>query len=72
MACKINWTPRAWRTYEANIKYLEEEWTEKEICSFILSVDKKIANLSKQPRIGSSRNKKNPNIRCTLVHKRNI
>lgn len=72
MACKINWTQRAWRTYEANIKYLEEEWTDREISSFILSVDKKLSNLSKQPGIGSSRNKNTPNVRYTSVHKRVI
>ena len=70
MDCKINWTNRAWRTYQANIKYLEEEWTEKEISQFVLLTDKKIANLSKHPRIGSPRNKKYPNIRYTIVHKR--
>jgi plasmid stabilization system protein ParE len=70
MACKINWTPRAWKTYEANISYLRLAWTEKEINNFILAVDKKLLNLSNHPRIGTPRDKKNPNIRFTLVHKR--
>ncbi len=70
MDCKISWTHRAWLTYEANINYLEEEWTEKEIRNFILLVDKKITNIAKQPRLGTSRNTKYPNIRYTLVHKR--
>jgi hypothetical protein len=33
-------------------------------------VDKKLDNLSKNPEIGKSKNKKNKNIRFTLVHKR--
>ena len=70
MACKINWTLRAWKTYEDNIKYLEQEWTEKEIISFVTLVDKKLFNLANHPQIGNSRNKKYPNVRHTLVHKR--
>jgi plasmid stabilization system protein ParE len=70
MDCKINWTLRAWKTYEEHLSYLESVWTQKEISSFILSVDNKVINLSKHPRIGSSRNQKYPNIRYTLIHKR--
>lgn len=69
MACKINWTNRAWLTYEANIEYLETSWTSKEISIFVELVDKKLNGLS-HPRIGNPRNKKYPNIRSTLVHKR--
>ncbi len=70
MDCKINWTNRAWQTFNENIEYLQNAWTSKEISNFVLQVDKKLANLSKHPEIGSPRNKKNKNIRCTLVHKR--
>ncbi len=70
MDCKINWTNRAWLTYKANITYLEKEWTAKEVSNFVLLVDKRLANLSKHPGIGNPRNKKYPNIRATLVHKR--
>jgi len=70
MACKINWTHRAWKTYEANIKYLQEAWTEKEINNFVTLVDRKILHLSRNPQTGSPRNKKYPHIRYTVVHKR--
>ncbi|MEI9934861.1 MAG: hypothetical protein WDM71_08435 [Ferruginibacter sp.] len=60
MACKVNWTNRAWLTYEANIKYLEETWTPKGISNFVLLTDKRIARLSTHPRTGTSRNKKYP------------
>ena len=70
MVCKISWTPRAWKTYCANIEYLEKQWTEKEITAFVLAADKRIDNLAKQPEIGTPRNKKYPNIRHTVIHKR--
>ncbi len=70
MACKVNWTPKAWQTFNENITYLEENWTEKEIIRFVSLVDEKITNLSKHPKIGNPRNAKHSNIRFTLVHKR--
>lgn len=70
MACKLNWTNRAWITYRVNIDYLKEAWTAKEVSNFISLTDKLLANLSKNPRIGNPRNKKYQNIRSTLVHKR--
>lgn len=70
MAYKISWTPRAWKTFEANIYYLEIVWTENEIKKFVTAVDKKLDNLSNHPRIGTARNKKYANVRFTLIHKR--
>lgn len=70
MACKINWTIRAWKTYSANIHYLEKTWTVKEISKFVITVDKKLSVLSKHPQTGSPRNKSYPNIRYLSVHKR--
>ncbi|HVZ97845.1 MAG TPA: hypothetical protein VG847_13275 [Chitinophagaceae bacterium] len=70
MGCKINWTTRAWSTYEANIIYLQNEWTAKEISNFVILVDRKIASLSRQPATGKPRNKKYPHIRFTIIHKR--
>ena len=70
MACKVNWTPKAWQTFKDNINYLEENWTDKEIIRFVSLVDEKINNLSIHPKIGSPRNTTYPNIRFTLVHKR--
>lgn len=70
MACKIKWTKRAWLTYKANIDYLQNEWTSKEISSFVIQVDERIKNLSNYPRIGKSRNKKYANIRSVTIHKR--
>ena len=60
MACKVNWTPKAWQTFNDNITYLKENWTEKEIMHFVSLADEKIINLSHHPRIGSPRNTKYP------------
>jgi plasmid stabilization system protein ParE len=70
MGCKINWTSKAWLTYEANIQYLQNEWTTKEVSNFVLATDKKIANLSRQPATGKPRSEKYPHIRFTIIHKR--
>ncbi len=70
MVCKIIWLPRALKTYISNIQYLETNWTKKEIDHFKVLVEKKLENISHYPKIGSARNKSNPNIRFTLVHKR--
>jgi plasmid stabilization system protein ParE len=70
MAYQINWTQRAWQTYEANIQYLLQHWTEKEVSAFVWLTDKRITLLSERPLIGSPRNKRSPNIRFTLIHKR--
>ena len=70
MACKINWTNRAWKTYEANIEYLLKEWTEKEVQNFVKLIDDKLSHLAKHPQIGASRNKKYPNNRYSVIHKR--
>lgn len=34
MGYEIVWTPTALRTFQKNIDYLEEHWTEREIISF--------------------------------------
>lgn len=68
MDCKINWTPRAWLTFETNIHYLDIAWTAKEISNFIIAVEKRLVILTKHPKIGNARNIKYPNIRSTLVY----
>ena len=70
MVCKVSWTPKALETYISNIEYLETKWTEREVKKFIADVEKKIKALSGQPGIGSPRNKKQHNIRHTVIHKR--
>ena len=51
-------------------RLFRESMDSKEISNFVLLVDNRLSNLAKHPGIGSPRNKKYPNIRFTLVHKR--
>ncbi len=44
MAKKIIWTSQAEKTFAAVIKYLETNWTEKEIKKFIRVTDKVVHN----------------------------
>ncbi len=55
-------------TYLAIIDYLEREWSEKEIISFISLVHNKLNLLKEQPAIGWV-HKKKFKIYKTLVHK---
>lgn len=70
MVYEIVWTGKAVKSFADNMQYLEENWTEKEMTSFVVAVEKKIAALSKHPDIGKPRNKKYPNIRHIVLHKR--
>jgi plasmid stabilization system protein ParE len=70
MPYKIIWQPRAVNTYLKNIKYLKENWSEKEIENFETACSNKLYNISNHPHLGSSRRKKNSNIRFTLINKR--
>ena len=70
MVYKISWTPKAIESYISNMKYLESAWTEKEVKNFAALVERKIKILSGQPEIGASRNKKQVNVRHTVLHKR--
>lgn len=70
MPYKIIWQSRAVNTYFSNIKYLKENWSEKEIDNFEKACINKLINIANHPNLGSSRNKKNRNIRFTLINKR--
>lgn len=69
MAYKIIWSSEAKLTYLSIINYLEDNWTEKEIISFVDRVHNKLNLLSVQPAIGKV-HKKKYRIHKTLVHKR--
>jgi len=70
MVYKVSWTLKALETYISNIEYLETKWTDREVKRFIATTEKKIKTLSGQPGIGSPRNRKQRNIRHTVLHKR--
>jgi len=68
MVQKIVWLPTAQFTYIETLKYLEEEFSEKEIEKFVDRILQKIMLLRSFPTIGNSCNK--PNIYKTVVHKK--
>jgi len=70
MVYEIAWTATAIKTFEECIKYIQDRWTDREIKNFAALVDDKIKLLSTQPNIGRPRNKKHPDIRITILHKR--
>jgi plasmid stabilization system protein ParE len=70
MVYKIVWTLKSLQTYLENIHYLDTAWAKEDVKKFVQTVEKKLFTLSKQPGIGSPRNKKQQNIRYTVLHKR--
>ena len=70
MVYEIIWTEKATFTYARNMKYLHEEWPQNVVLQFISLLEKKLEVLSRHPYIGGSRNKKNTNLRFTILHKR--
>ena len=69
MVQRIIWSSLAFKTYIANISYLQQEWTQKEIDHFIAATENKLALLKLQPNIRASTNKR-LHIRKTLIGKR--
>ena len=49
MAVTILWSNEAELTFDKNIKYLKENWTNKEIISFIKKVNYIISQIEKNP-----------------------
>ncbi|HEX5154966.1 MAG TPA: type II toxin-antitoxin system RelE/ParE family toxin [Parafilimonas sp.] len=70
MPCDITWMPNAINSYIKIIRYLQTNWTQKEIDKFQLLAEEKILNISNHPHLGVARNYKNPDVRYTLIHRR--
>ena len=70
MAKEIIWTPRAEKTFEKIINYLEKNWNEKEIEKFIELTNNIIQTISHQPEI--FRHSKKIHIHEALITKHNI
>ena len=71
MVYEVVWSELAIKSYINNIKYLEKNWTKKEVTFFILSVKRRIQLLSSAPETGLLTNKRK-NVRKTVIHKRVI
>lgn len=66
-AYSVEWSDEAERTFEANIKHLEEEWNAQVIQAFVDSVNTILSNLKAFPESGRESAKKNA--RLVTVHK---
>ena len=71
MVQKITWLPEAQATFLTVLKYLEEQFTEKEVEKFSERIQQKLLVLKSNPRLGSKGGKK-ANVYKTVVHKRVI
>lgn len=68
MVINIFWSDEAKKTYEQNLEYLKNEWSEKELRKFILRSEYVVLNIEANPRLYSFSNKKK-NIRRVMLNK---
>ena len=68
MAIVIKWANEAKQTFDKNITYLVEEWTEKEIKNFVKQTNYIISRISAHPEMYSA-SRKNPKIRKAAINK---
>jgi plasmid stabilization system protein ParE len=68
MAVLINWSDEAKKTFDDNVAYLEENWSERELKNFILQTNHVLSRLASWPEM-YSQSKKNPKIRKAAVNK---
>ena len=67
---KIQWTDHALSELSDTVKYLEENWTEKELIQFANAVDHTVEIISRHPEIYPVSNKKKKT-RKAVVDKNN-
>jgi len=49
MDVEINWSDEAFETFQENINYLQEKWSEKEVIRFIQQTENIISRLKRFP-----------------------
>lgn len=67
MNYSILWSTRARRTYESILVYLEKEWTQKEVLSFVNRTEEIVSYLESDPHIYEASKKKLSVHRCVVV-----
>lgn len=70
MAIIVKWSDEAIETFDDNVQFLFEQWTEREIINFVKATNEKILNIEMNPKI-YKRSEKNPSIRKCGIN-RNI
>ncbi len=68
MAIVIKWADEAKKTFDENISYLMEEWTEKEIKNFVKQTNNILLRIVAYPEMYSA-SAKNPEIRKAAINK---
>lgn len=70
MAFKIIWSPKAEKTFETVIEYLDKKWTNKQIKHFISETERVVHMLSQNPYMFRSSEKEK--IHEVLITKHNL
>jgi hypothetical protein len=71
MSYKALWTNKAIKTAEDVVKYLREEWTEKEVDDFLNKVDDIIATIETNPKLFRASSKR-PNIHLAIIKRKTL
>ncbi len=68
MAIVIKWTNEAKQTFDKNISYLTEEWTEREIKNFVKQTNNIISRIAAHPEMYPA-SRKNSKVRKAAINK---
>jgi plasmid stabilization system protein ParE len=68
MVIVIKWANEATQTFDKNINYLLDEWTEKEIKNFVKQTNYIVSRIAAQPGMYPA-SRKNPKIRKAAINK---
>src|SRR5437667_323417 len=68
MAVVIKWTNEARKTFDKNINYLVEEWTDREIKNFIKQTNNILSRIAAHPEMFAA-SAKSSNIRKAQINK---
>ncbi len=71
MSYKVYWTKQASITVNKVVQYLREEWTEKEVDSFLDKVDEIIETIAINPRLFRASSKRQ-NVHLAIIKRRTI
>jgi plasmid stabilization system protein ParE len=69
MALKIRWAQEARSTYDNVLRYLKENWTDKEIARFVAKTSSILTVISHQPYLFKESNHKK--VRKAVINKQN-
>ena len=70
MAYKIVWSPEAVKTFDGIVNYIAKNFTDKEVSSFINTVNRRLLVMSRFPKVSRILNPSKR--RKAVIHKRTI